>query len=314
MTATEISAKFSNMGFLCVCLVVTMHVHCPWEGGGINQLAVPFFFAMSGYFLAAHVDEKGWYGAAVRKRARTLLLPLFAWCGLWLLYAVPIALLLNHHAGRPLFSNLLTGWGILRYAALDLTCTPAMGPLWYVRCLFFFVLVSPLMVALIRRLGVVALIPVCMVYLAYALYVRAYGVVDVFSYGFSLEGLFYFTIGLYLRMRNHLLDVSSPAGAVLFGLGLFVYWLGCVEFAIPLTIVGLWGLMPTRPFPKVLTQNTFPIYLIHMFVLLFFGSTKIANPFVAIGVGCMAIVVSLFVAMVLRKLLPRTASLLFGGR
>ena len=27
----NISVKFANMGFACVCFVVLMHVYCPWD-------------------------------------------------------------------------------------------------------------------------------------------------------------------------------------------------------------------------------------------------------------------------------------------
>lgn len=311
----EISAKFSNLGFVAVCLVVTMHVHCGWEGGGINRLAVPFFFLMSGYFLAAHVEEDGWYARALSKRMRTLLLPLFAWCALWALYSVPIAIALNYHAGRPILSHVLTGWGVLRYVALDIAHTPALGPLWYVRCLFLFVLVSPLLVKMIRRLGVGALLLVCLAYVTYALYCHlCHARIDLLTYGFSLCGIFYFTVGLFLRMRECPLRVGLTYGVLLFSVGLAVYVMGCVEAAIPFMIVGLWGLVPARSFPQVLTKNTFPIYLIHMFVLLLFGSSKIANPAVAIGVGGAAILISIVAAVVLRKLFPKMAAFLFGGR
>ena len=213
----DISTKFANMGFVCVCLVVLMHVHCPWEGGGINQLAVPFFFAMSGYFLATHVDERGWYARALSKRVRTLLVPLFAWCVIWMLFTIPIALILNVRAGRDLSVNILTGWGMLRYLALDVTRTPALGPLWYVRCLLFFVIVSPAIVWLIRRSGFFVLMVLGCVYYAYS----AMGTNFSFlSYGFSLEGVFGFSAGLFLRMKQVSLNLNPIVGVPLFGAGL----------------------------------------------------------------------------------------------
>jgi len=311
----DLSHKASNLGFVCVCLVVFMHIHCPWEGGGINQLAVPFFFLMSGYFLAAHTEEAGWYRLAVQKRMRTLLIPLFLWCVLWTGYSIAIAAALNLHAGRSLTANLLTGWGSLRYLALDITRTPAMGPLWYVRCLFLFVLISPAVVALVRKLKFGALLVTGASYVTYASYGRVVGSnIDFLSYGFSLEGLSYFSFGIYLQLSQHPLSVSAGKGAVAFATGLVAYWFGITELSILLMIVGLWGLMPSRPLPKILTSNTFPIYLIHMFVLLLAGSGKISSPIISIAVGVGAVLVSLIVAVAMKKLLPRTSSILFGGR
>ena len=299
------------MGFVCVCLVVLMHVHCPWEGGGINRLAVPFFFAMSGYFLAQHVDECDWYGREMKKRVRTLLVPLFAWCVIWALITIPLAITLNIRAGRAIASNLLTGWGALRYLALDITNTPALGTLWYVRCLFLFVAISPLIVWMIRKIGVLALFVFGSLYCAHF----GKGLMDRFlSFGFSVEGIFYFSTGLLLGIKHVPLRISPIVGFSLLGGGLLVYWFGWVAASIPLLIAGLWGLMPTRRFSKIFVANTFPIYLLHMFVLLAFGSGRIVSPSLAILVGVVAVALSIMATEMIRKMVPRMATVVFGGR
>ena len=307
----DISAKFANMGFVCVCLVVLMHVHCPWEGGGINRLAVPFFFAMSGYFLGTHVDETGWYVRALKKRFKTLVVPLFLWCVIWAVFTVPLAVVLNIRAGRDLFANVLTGWGVLRYFALDITRTPALGPLWYVRCLFFFVIVSPAIVCLIRRIGIMALMILGSIY-----YIYSAGRINIsfFSYGFSLEGVFYFAVGLYLQMKHVSLNLGPMTGIPVFGVGLLLYYIGCVEASIAVMIVGLWGAMPVKRFPQMLTRNTFPVYLIHMFVLTLFGSGKVDFVPLAIGMGLAAVVISIIIAEGIRKMVPEFGSMLYGDR
>jgi len=309
-TASE-SAKFSNMGFICVCLVVLMHVHCPWEGGGINRLAVPFFFAMSGYFLAVHVDEQGWYARALSKRFRTLIIPLCIWCLIWAFFTIPLAIICNIHAGRELSSNIFTGWEMLRYLALDITNTPALGPLWYVRCLFLFVLVSPLIVCLIRRGGLLALFILGCLYYFYSL---GGTLIRFLVFGFSLEGVFYFSLGMFFRMKHVPLALNPIIGAVMFCGGLLAYLNGLIVLSIALMIVGLWGVVPVRRFPRVLTSNTFPVYLLHMFVLVLFGNGKIASPLIAIGVGIVAIAVSVVIAELLRKLTPKFSTYIFGNR
>ena len=307
----RISAKFANMGFVCVCLVALMHVHCLWEGGGINQLAVPFFFAMSGYFLAVHVEEDEWYAKALSKRLRTLVVPLFAWCLIWALVTIPLAIALNVRAGRELSANILTGWGTLRYFALDITRTPALGPLWYVRCLFFFVVVSPVIVWLIRKVGFVSLLVLGCLYYVYS----ACGeVIDFLSYGFSLEGIFYFSTGLYLHMKHVPLNIGPMIGVPLFACGVSIYVMGLTELSIPVMIVGLWGLMPTRRLPRVLIENTFPIYLMHMFVLLLFGTARISSPMAAVGIGMLAVVLSITIAEAMRRVSPVAVRILYGGR
>ena len=46
---------------------------------GLGKIAVPFFFLASGYFLAGHLDEDGWYGRKVKKRVFSLVIPLLLW-------------------------------------------------------------------------------------------------------------------------------------------------------------------------------------------------------------------------------------------
>lgn len=83
--SSETSRKISNIGLLCALMVVC--IHTPWPlkmpslaivhflRRGIGQMAVPFFFAVSGVFLAAHFKESDWYKRELAKRVRTLLLP-----------------------------------------------------------------------------------------------------------------------------------------------------------------------------------------------------------------------------------------------
>ncbi len=84
------SNKLANLSFLCACLVVTIHVGHPKIAGSatwwtdlslhaVSRIAVPLFFAISGYLLAGRIDEKGWWTAALKKRLRTIGLPFVLW-------------------------------------------------------------------------------------------------------------------------------------------------------------------------------------------------------------------------------------------
>lgn len=306
--SSESSAKFANMGFLCACLVVMMHIHSPWEGGGLCAIAVPFFFLMSGYFLAGHVEEPGWYGREIRKRVRTLLIPLFVWCVLWALYAVPIAMLLNMRAGRELLANVPD---VARLMALDPFHQPALGVLWYLRCLLVFMLISPTLVWAIRKVGVAFPILCAVVLFAFPRQLLGDG---FWKFGFSVSGLFYFVVGLYLRMRALEMVITPLWGGIFFVLGLCLYFFVDQMLSLSVLIVGVWGLMPARRLPDVLTANAFPIYLMHMFVLLLFGTRKLTSPWACILIGGAGILLTLGSVIVVRRIFPCFARVAFGGR
>ena len=84
----RLSNKIANMGFVCACLVVLIHSPMFGNVGFVTYLlknflvriAVPAFFMISGFLLARHCGEEGWYCREVCKRVKTLLVPLWCWC------------------------------------------------------------------------------------------------------------------------------------------------------------------------------------------------------------------------------------------
>lgn len=165
----ETSRKVKNLGLLCSILVVAYHVEWPKEvpfslgwfvyqgiADGLARMAVPFFFVVSGFFLARHCGEKGWWLRETRKRARSLLQPFF----LWSLAALLVSLLspvidgmLTKHLAET-SSRLPRLADLPRFFGLDFSRYPLNYPLWYLRCLFVLVFLSPVLehlVAAVRR-------------------------------------------------------------------------------------------------------------------------------------------------------------------
>ena len=152
-----LSRRLSTLSFVAACLVVFIHSvlggdPADWLGlfeheiKRYTDLAVPIFFFLSGFFLAGHLGEPGWWRREVGKRVGTLLVPYVAWSliGAALAWGLdPLLWKLSGQGG--------TGWAWPKgYEWLNLfginvwaERTPLVGVLWYVRSLFVLVLLSP---------------------------------------------------------------------------------------------------------------------------------------------------------------------------
>lgn len=100
----EISFRLKVSAFVCALLVTTIHCWSPeiwflgesgfsaWQAavaflvtGSISRVAVPWFFVMTGFFLARSFSEGGalnligWYGATLKKRFWSIYVPFVIW-------------------------------------------------------------------------------------------------------------------------------------------------------------------------------------------------------------------------------------------
>lgn len=334
----SLSNKFANMAIVCSFLVAVIHCRPPFEVGtmswwikqmlecGICTIAVPFFFTASGFFLAGHFDEEGWHAKEVRKRMRTLLIPYFLWITLFLVFLIGRGLLQGRWYGQFVeCSNLIHFYG------LALTGCPGLTPLWYVRGLFILVLLSPLLFG-VARIGSMALLGLFVVYIGVCPGPAGGGFIHGLTRCgiFPLAGLFYFTLGISLRIGKICLQysvrkcmVAGFAGLMLLafqawatykGYG-YAQYLGCL--GIPFVLYSAFGVMTQETWPKWLTSCAFPIYLIHKFFYgpipnaLWGGSRTLIGYFLT---AVFVFVMSILVARALRRFLPRFASFAFGGR
>jgi len=305
-------------------------IHCAWrpetELGRLSaalfrdtlaRMAVPFFFVCSGFFLARHFDEPGWWRREVVKRLRSLVVPYVLWT-----FAFATVLYVEAHERMG-----VGGFG------LNPCKMPALAPLWYVRCVMAFVVAAPVLKAILER-GRVWTLAVSYGLLLGFVAVACGGRLSAESgiggflfHGLSLSGLTYFLVGIYLqrtecRAPSRSLYVGAlAAGLVLVALRLWMVHANIAaeavvgQLLIPPMLVGLWGLVWPFPLPGILRGCAFPIFLMHGIVIASLrywgGAYHVCNPWLEFFLG---VTVPIVFCNLVRRIVPRGASLLFGGR
>lgn len=336
--SAECSARIANASLVAAVAVVLLHLCLAGpaaEGSPVRlfvrdfaRFAVPFFFLVSGFLIAGHAAEPGWWARETLKRVRSLLVPYVGWSalfGLYLLVGVAVPELHRTHG-----FDVVAWWRKkeLLLFGLDLRQMPLMLPLWYLRTLFLLVLVSGVLVRAVRRWGMATLFGFGAVYLAYAVSVDWRPDLTVTTVGsllratFAPEAFFCFVAGLWLRLNGlepkprKAVPFLAVAAVLLVVRQLVGPWLP-YPVVLPFVIYGVWCAVPATPWPKALTALSFPIYLLHWFFI-HTVSNVCSERGASIGALLLAFVGVLAAAVLLVRLLkhcfPRLANLLFGGR
>lgn len=342
------------MKLLCAFMVVMIHCQflitgklSAWIKYGLNygfcRIAVPFFFVISGYFLAKHMNELNWWRKGVQKRFRGLVLP----------YLISVlSFMLLSYAANFMMANAVADAPTLRLSLktilIDMGVHPGTPPLlvamWYVRALCVIILLSPLLCRIIFKTRRIIALAVLVVMAVVCFCLRPYSdcgnslLYYVLNYGLSLEGLLYFSIGIFLFAH----PVALPSRKVgllclVLGVGCFVWrgvllinmgmgWRSCQVgfFAIPLTILGLYCVLPKLSLPSALKTASFPVYVFHLFFLSAIGG-RISRggggwfePDPSLAHWLLRVVVAFVLSITLtwigRKMFPRAMGVLLGGR
>ena len=329
------SGKISNLGLICALLVVVLHVGIgpAWIGKAlaIKSIAVPTFFVMAGYLFAGRMDGRGWWLRQVKSRLRSLAVPYVFWNVAQWGFVAGLSVALGaagvKYGGLELIQEKMgANWDVL--GLRPLAC-PALGLLWFVRCLIVITVVSPLFLVFRRKLWGVAIL---VGYIALAIWGESLsGLGDNWVVAFQVRGwissVIFFGAGVWLRFNGGA-EVRIPHWG---GWSVFAIGYACLAVGgrwtvpgLPLAMAGLWySLDGIRTWPKMLTSCSFPIYVLHAFMgvvssagLAVFGLKGWAEGSAlawAMKWGVMA-GGSILTAMLLRRFFPRFSVMVFGGR
>jgi len=351
MIGKSTSAKIANMSIVCAFLVVCIHVAQGVEVAlgtsswwirkllfwGFSSLAVPYFFVVSGFFIARHINEDGWYKRELHRRIYSLIIPLLVWCLIYVFITAILIVCANVVHSRPLLTNLrISAFEVLTWFGIIPWETPAVPAGWYIRMLFILVIISPLLKKIVE-----SRIVLCALSVVVVIYLGIYSTVPFLSkgpscflqFGFSFEGVLYYSLGMWLQVRRIRVSIKSIWAIILGAVGVGLLFIGAIlsmrevacsgvllRLAIPFNMLFIWHYISDATIPRWLTSSTFPVYLSHQLVIMILGGFLDGYIFVrenALLYFLMCVLVFLIsvVCSVSIRLLPATlVQLLTGGR
>lgn len=350
---TDRTNKLSNLALVAACLVVFIHlpidnVNLPILKGllscGISQAMVPIFFFISGLFAAVGLEKYGWK-TLLRKKIFTLVIPYLLLNSLVFGFACIELLCGQRYGFTPRITN-ISMHSFLIAQGFAKTRWAILYPLWYVRCLASFFVLAPLLGYFIfrsRRSAYVVFGTLMGLEVAYFSLSLNREILHLVSYWFSLHGLYCFAAGMIFSchfgfLTSSLLSSSNyrwlsarrfvflgGSGIVLALLGF--YFLPCLVtrvvqdyvshyILLPLVGVSLYLVVPRTRFPVFLLRNTFGIYVLHAIVIHYLSliGFRINSPMSYFGFWFATVAISLLISELMHRCLPKSTSILFGGR
>lgn len=243
---------------------------------------------------------------------------------------VPIELIVSKLIiHRPFDTSLLFpsgGW--VRFWGLDLTDFPYVVPFWYIRCLFLYVIVAPIIAMGVKKFKVFWLIGCFCLMFAYFL-ARVDDKLIMICKMLGMEnGIFYFSLGIWLNGEHYAVTRKQAMLGGIVGILFLVAkvvlppWFhgfyGILKtLAIPFLLLFIWYFIPVRPLPRWMKGGSFAIYLMHIFLFHYVDYVYLKAHLIS-GIWVVKCVFgvcgALMIALLARRVSPLVAKVLLGGR
>lgn len=130
----------------------------------VGSVAMPALFFLSGYLMFQGLPEASWRNKLVR-RVKRLVIPYLTWNVFFVVFYLSLAMAVPRLAARVDQFGLRTFAGAVS-KVVSFMVPPIDTPLWYMRTIFVYALLSPLLLILLKTLkgiGAYALVVVCLV-------------------------------------------------------------------------------------------------------------------------------------------------------
>ena len=317
----------------------TLHFLCIFFQEGICRLAVPCFFFISGFLFFSKLEGKwDWsiWKDKLAKRAKTLLLPYLLWniiafFAFWIYERTngnvsSLTQAITENGGVRMF------WSVTGGLPIGSQAYPVNGPLWFIRDLVFYIIVTPLVFMFIKWTRLYGILALCLLHLTVNRLVP--------------EGFLFFSTGAWFRLSRKNIVESLAPGKISFyiiailslvGLILIQYytdsdpWKKIVKFifltsGIATSFCGVARLLDagkTRVIP-FLAGSSFFIFASHEVLILQNISTPVIKALLPDGitwdliaffaVPALTVAICIGLLFLMQRILPRTTAILTGGR
>lgn len=327
-----LSSQLTTVTFVATVLVVMCHCDdvmtnkdgiVRYLGGVFTDANVANFFFLSGFFVARHFGEDGWWRKSILSRLRSLGIPYLAWCVVYLGVYWSLG-----HCQLP--KGILGFKGVF---GIGFT-TPAIDfALWYIKTLFYFIIISPPFFALQYKFK--AAFPLLALSLL-MVKISPIGSSPYLCFCFSLVGFVCFLMGAEVAFSGLMQRVFWRNGKNWEGIIWLFLWMisafllnrtgGCTHtilhpFYVLFAVFCLQRVIADIPWRvgEMFAKSSFVIYAVHLMLL------KLTSPFLNKLLGqCPILCFSLLtvvavcggiaITVILRMLSRRVLAVLTGGR
>lgn len=291
-----------------------------------TDVAIPFFFLISGFLFFYNIDQINDCLAKLKKRLSTLLIPYLTWNILLLIFCFALSTI---PALAPQIKHTYRLEYSLYWIITKLTYKPIVGQFWYIRTLLIFMFFSPLYLYAIKSR--ICSLPIILLALA------LWSLIDTNIV--STEGACFFLIGGFLAYHSSLPNPQPvklwiwllPLQMLIFSIILFtsIKYVMIRKFCILAQIYTGWQIsLYLAANSKIchylvdLNHHSFFIYATHGVFLrglsLFFSRilphTQIFSFITYLTCCFLTLILSFSLSFSLKRITPRIYSILNGGR
>ena len=307
-----------------------------------TRVCVPLFFAISGFLLFAGLNDYTGevYLRKLRSRIRSILIPYLIWNAVVFVLFTTKTILTQGFSTSYIIDNIIKAF-IGKFPGGDSSIfepynVPFDFPLWFIRNLFVYILISPVFYWIIKRIGKIFIVVCCLIF------ILGQWPKVIFL---NINGIVFFSIGAYLAIHKldpaeiinkhesffkmlvpiyFVLVILDAISFVLWG-NLYFYFHSAQIFIGFFVIYYLFQLFSYRHpsyKPLISGEAVFALYLIHGIVDNYLS--KLESSFGSFGVMSNLsfflfdfigmIVISLAIYRLIKNLSPSVAAVVFGGR